>query len=85
MLVCEGGSWREVPCRGVNGCTSNSDQVLCDTSGNRAGDACTRRNEGTATCTTADNNLRLKCTNGTWVGETCYLGCSVVNDSVVCL
>lgn len=49
-LLCSGGTLREVPCRGKEGCSSKDGKTSCDFSGNRPGDRCTAEDEGVAVC-----------------------------------
>src|SRR5438105_10311323 len=70
-LVCEGGKYKSVPCKGPAGCTSNSSTVTCDTSSDIAGDACPKSQEGKAQCTTTDSHVRLTCHNGQLTSESC--------------
>jgi hypothetical protein len=85
MYACEDGKYREIPCRGPTGCASNGSTVVCDYSAAQAGDACPHSSEGTGTCTTVDSHVRLKCTNGRFVSETCVSPCSTVNGTTICI
>jgi hypothetical protein len=71
VLVCNGGVLRAVPCRGPSGCTESSEQVVCDFSGARSGDACPRGSEGQALCSAGNPNLALLCLSGTFQAQTC--------------
>lgn len=58
-IVCDDGRFREVPCRGKAGCSTVGETTSCDFSGNQAGDACGRGNEGVAAC--AGDDAMLSC------------------------
>jgi hypothetical protein len=82
-LECRGGVWREVPCRGPLGCRETDDAVRCDTSNNRAGDACASSAEGKGLCR-ADGRAVLECRQGVLEETATCSACTVTGDQVTC-
>ncbi|MBZ4416364.1 hypothetical protein [Myxococcus sp. RHSTA-1-4] len=82
-LECRGGVWREVPCRGPLGCRETDDAVRCDTTNNRAGDACASSAEGKGLCR-ADGLAVLECRQGVLEETATCSSCSVTNEQVTC-
>lgn len=82
-LECRSGTWREVPCRGPLGCRETDDAVRCDTSNNRAGDACASSAEGKGVCR-ADGRAVLECREGVLVETASCSSCKVEGDEVTC-
>lgn len=84
-LICEGGAYTEVPCRGPGGCTSNADIVRCDSSAAQVGDRCPAARAGNGVCSTAVPNSILTCTSGAWaVSSSCPAGCTSNGTTVSC-
>lgn len=82
-LECRGGVLREVPCRGPLGCRETDEAVRCDTSNNRAGDACASSAEGKGVCS-PDGSAILECREGVLEQTATCSSCSVNGDQVVC-
>jgi hypothetical protein len=82
-LECRGGKWREVPCRGPLGCRETDDAVRCDTSNNRAGDACASSAEGRGLCR-ADGLAVLECREGVLEETASCSSCSDTGNQVTC-
>ncbi len=82
-LECRAGVWREVPCRGPLGCRETDDAVRCDTSNNRAGDACASSAEGRGLCR-ADGLAVLECRQGVLEETASCSSCAVNGDQVTC-
>ncbi|NMO16716.1 hypothetical protein HPC49_23725 [Pyxidicoccus fallax] len=82
-LECRNGVWREVPCRGPLGCRETDDAVRCDTSNNRAGDACASSAEGRGLCR-PDGLAVLECRQGVLEETATCSACSVTGDQVTC-
>src|SRR5687768_8833320 len=64
-LECRSGTWREIPCRGPEGCLDQDGFIHCDVEGSRVGDACGDGHEGWSVCT-PDGKALLECRGGTW-------------------
>ncbi len=60
--MCDQGKLIEAPCRGPRGCSMPVEGVVCDVSGNKPGDPCSRDDEGAAAC--ADAKSILVCRSG---------------------
>lgn len=84
VLVCQEGEYIAAPCRGPQGCVLTARGTLCDVTGNAAGDACSRDDEGSATC--ANPETLLTCRGGRYEVSRCGgpKGCSVEGASAVC-
>lgn len=83
-LACEGGQFIEVPCRGPKGCAAGKNSIACDIQGSRAGDRCSRDEEGTAVC--ADGENIMACRGGRFVTSPCRgpKGCALWGDRAIC-
>jgi hypothetical protein len=83
-LVCQDGKFIETPCRGKNGCRLEAEQTACDVHGNRAGDACSTDEEGSAVC--LDASTLLSCHKGAYVSSPCRgkNGCVEENGRSAC-
>jgi hypothetical protein len=68
-LVCEAGKFIETPCAGKLGCRLQPEGTACDVHGNKAGDRCSKDEEGAAVC--ADSETLLVCRSGTTVRAAC--------------
>lgn len=68
-LVCEEGKFVETPCNGKLGCRLQPEGTACDTRGNKAGDRCSKDEEGAAVC--ADPETLLVCRGGTTQRSAC--------------
>jgi hypothetical protein len=68
-LVCEQGKFIETPCSGKLGCRPLHEGTACDVHGNKAGDRCSKDEEGSAVC--ADTETMLVCRDGTTVRAAC--------------
>ncbi len=82
-LECKAGLWTAVPCKGPKGCASSGGDVLCDLSGNAAGDACPAVHEGKGQCA-PDGRATLECRGGTFQQTNTCGSCSVQQQQVVC-
>lgn len=82
-LECRNGTWREVPCRGPLGCRETDDDVRCDTSNNRAGDACASSAEGKGVCR-SDGLAILECRQGVLEETASCSACTVSGGNVSC-
>ncbi|HEX9621688.1 MAG TPA: hypothetical protein VF989_16195 [Polyangiaceae bacterium] len=69
QLVCEDGVFIETPCRGPGGCAIHPDGVRCDVAKNRAGDRCSKDDEGASAC--AAEHRMLVCRGGAYVDVPC--------------
>jgi hypothetical protein len=67
--VCEEGKFIETPCGGKLGCRLQPEGTACDVHGNRAGDRCSKDEEGAAVC--ADAETLLACRGGATVRAAC--------------
>lgn len=84
-LVCERSEYREIPCKGPTGCTSNTVQFFCDMKGNVPGDACPFSQEGSGICNTSNKKQVLQCTGGTFViHTTCTNECVEFDGQIGC-
>ncbi len=83
-LVCENGKFIEVPCRGARGCAASERGVACDISKNRAGDRCSRDEEGSAVC--QDARQLLACHGGVYELVPCRgpNGCVMESEHALC-
>jgi hypothetical protein len=83
-LVCEAGKLVETPCRGKAGCSTVRETTSCDISGNRAGDPCSRTEEGAAAC--ADPGAMVTCHAGKFERVACRgpRGCQNVAGQPSC-
>ncbi|HLT28920.1 MAG TPA: hypothetical protein VK013_02685 [Myxococcaceae bacterium] len=82
-LICQGGTFTEIPCRGAGGClTTDDDGFICNIKP-VAGDACPQVMEGQGQCDETNENQLLKCEQGTWAAMECN-GCFVSDSSVMC-
>jgi hypothetical protein len=68
-LVCEDGKFIATPCAGKLGCRLQPEGTACDVRGNKAGDRCSKDEEGAAVC--ADPDAMLVCRGGTTVRTAC--------------
>ena len=68
-IVCEEGKFIETPCNGKLGCRLQPEGTACDVHGNKAGDRCSKDEEGAAVC--ADEETLLVCRGGTTVRSAC--------------
>ncbi len=62
-MVCESGTWVEVPCRGPHGCARHGDSDECDDTVATSGDPCPRAPPLDYACT-ADRSAALACKEG---------------------
>ncbi len=83
-LVCDDGKFIETPCRGPGGCSTLQETTSCDISGNRAGDPCSRTEEGAAAC--AEPNRMIACHAGRFADVPCRgpRGCESVAGQPHC-
>jgi len=83
-LACQAGKFIETPCRGPHGCTLSERGTSCDISGDKPGEACSRDDEGTATC--ADHATMLVCHDGVYGLSPCRgpRGCELTGDRAAC-
>lgn len=83
-LACEAGKFIEVPCRGAKGCAAGENSIACDINGSRAGDRCSRDEEGTAVC--AGPQTIVACHGGQFVASPCRgpKGCTLLADHAMC-
>lgn len=84
-MECYDGSWRELPCKGAQGCTRDGESIKCDMSANIAGDACATTVVRKGICT-ADLKATLTCDpiDLTFKQSNTCRTCSVSGDTVVC-
>jgi hypothetical protein len=68
-LVCEDEKFIETPCSGKLGCRLQPEGTACDVHGNKAGDRCSKDEEGAAVC--ADTQTLLVCRAGKTVRAAC--------------
>jgi hypothetical protein len=83
-LVCREGTWKEMPCRGKDGCRQRDGEVACDQTFAESGDLCA--DEGKAVCT-PDTRSALECRSGKWtLRDKCLgpKGCSTDATYVHC-
>lgn len=83
-LACESGKFIEVPCRGPKGCAAGPNSIACDIKQSRAGDRCSRDEEGTAVC--ADGQTLMACRAGQFVASPCRgpEGCTLLGEQALC-
>lgn len=83
-LSCENGQFVEVPCRGARGCEKSEAGIACDVSLNRAGDRCSRDEEGAAVCQTPQ--VMLACRSARYEVVPCRgaRGCVVESGRAIC-
>jgi hypothetical protein len=83
QLSCDNGRFIQTPCRGPAGCSTSDRGVRCDISGNRPGDACSRVDEGAASCV---GQRMIVCRGGQYVFAECRgaKGCSNEAGRAVC-
>jgi hypothetical protein len=83
-LACESGQFIEVPCRGAKGCAAGPNSIACDIEGSRAGDRCSRDEEGTAVC--AGAQALMACRDGHFVSSPCRgrKGCALLGAQALC-
>jgi len=81
-MECRLGTWRELPCRGPQGCRVEGDTVSCDMSLNREGDACAATTEGAGICESS-GFAALQCRQGTLIRTPCTT-CTVSGEQVLC-
>lgn len=84
-LECRDSKWREVPCRGANGCVEGNGQVQCDvSSGMRVNDPCADPHEGTSVCSASLDAL-LECRGGVWLQtQACATTCATTSTGISC-
>jgi hypothetical protein len=64
MIKCTGNHWKLLEeCKGALGCVANVHGAKCDLGASTEGSACTKENEGNASCT-PDNKGLLLCKSG---------------------
>jgi hypothetical protein len=83
-IVCEGGKFVEMPCKGKAGCSTFEETTSCDISGNQPGDACAKDDEGVAVC--AGENAMLACRSRRFEAVPCRgsKGCELVAGRATC-
>ena|GEM_PF-845708 len=83
-LVCQAGSFIESPCNGPGGCRQTEKGTSCDFSGDKAGDPCSRDEEGAASCSTKDG--MLACHGGLYALVPCRgpRGCENADGRAFC-
>lgn len=69
-LTCQAGKFIATPCKGPKGCHEEASQVVCDVSGNVAGDPCSTDDEGAGQCG-IDRKTLVKCEKGKYAIEAC--------------
>ena len=82
-LECRSSKWRALPCRGSEGCSEVSGQVVCDMRTNSDGDACASGAEGRGLCT-ADGKGVLECRMGKLVLVKTCSACTTHSATVTC-
>jgi hypothetical protein len=85
QLTCQVDKFIESPCAGPKGCRTEADKVLCDVSGNKAGDACSTDDEGNGACT-ADGKSMVSCEKGKYTVTQCLgaAGCKDTGSGFTC-
>jgi hypothetical protein len=81
-LLCEGGAWTEMPCRGTGGCSRHGATDACDDTLAQEGDHCPRPLPADFACS-ADRARALVCKNGRfelWRNCRGAQGCAVAAD-----
>lgn len=83
-LVCQAEKFIETPCRGANGCRQEPSGTACDVRANKAGDSCSKDEEGAAVC--ADASALVACRAGAYVRVACRgkKGCVEENGHALC-
>jgi hypothetical protein len=88
MIKCESAHWKLLnKCGGALGCVANVNGAKCDLGAASAGDACTKENEGNASCTPDKKNL-LVCKGGKMtLAQTCkgMHGCRQLGTKLECM
>ncbi len=88
MMKCEGSHWKLLnKCGGTLGCVANAQGAKCDLGAASEGDACTKENEGNASCTPDKKNL-LVCKGGKMtLAQTCkgMHGCRQMGTKLECM
>jgi len=65
-LLCQGGKWVNMPCRGPRGCTGMGTSQRCDDDLAQAGEACMMEASGDNLACGTDKTTELTCVAGTW-------------------
>ena len=82
---CENGVYREIPCRGPQGCTTTSTTevlIVCDESLDVAGDGCAAQEIGAVMCENEPNALVCSGSPAVWTNTPCAGGCTSGPPSV---
>jgi len=84
-LTCQAGKYLSTPCRGPFGCSVEGPAVVCDISGNAAGDVCPEADDGNSACA-PDGTHALRCSNGRLLVEPCHgpSGCQTKDSGPAC-
>lgn len=69
-LTCQGDKLILAPCKGAKGCSIAGDKLTCDISANKAGDVCSKDDEGNSNCT-PDGKSLISCEKGAYVLSAC--------------
>jgi hypothetical protein len=69
-LACQNGFYIAAPCKGPKGCRETDKKLLCDITGNVAGDVCATTDEGNSRCKSGGRE-RIVCRGGKYVVEPC--------------
>ncbi len=69
-LTCQDGKFIQAPCKGAKGCKVEGEKMTCDISANKAGDVCSKDDEGNSACT-ADGKSLIQCLKGAYVVSAC--------------
>jgi hypothetical protein len=83
-LECRSGAWRELPCRGPDGCKVVGKEVHCDPSQDLAGDACASTVEGKAICEPTGLAV-LECRQGEFVKTLTCRTCTSSATEISCV
>jgi hypothetical protein len=83
-LICDDGRFIESPCNGPGGCRLTDKGTSCDFSGNKAGDPCSKADEGAAICSNKDG--MLACHGGRYALVPCRgsRGCANAEGRALC-
>ena len=87
MIKCEGDHWKLVnTCAGVLGCVSNAEGTKCDLGAAAPGSACTKENEGNASCTPDAKSLLICKAGKMTIAATCKgtHGCRQLGTQLTC-
>src|SRR5690606_5071215 len=83
-LACHDGQWEELSCKGPEGCSKASAEMLCDQSVAEEGDVCNLSDDYVCT---ADGKAMLQCKENRWtLSQTCLgeRACVMEKKRVTC-